>query len=62
MWCLWIFSLDYENYKLRKKLVDKLVKEWTDTVEEAKLAKITLAENGISINAILACCILCCFQ
>ena len=37
--------LDYENYKCRKKLVDKLVDECTETVEEVKLAKITLAEN-----------------
>ena len=28
-----------------KKLVDKLVDECTETVEEVKLAKITLAEN-----------------
>ena len=37
--------LDYENCKCRKKLVDKLVEECTETVEEVKLAKITLAEN-----------------
>ena len=37
--------LDYENCKCRKKLVDKLVDECTETVEEVKLAKITLAEN-----------------
>ena len=37
--------LDYENCKCRKKLVDKLVDEYTETVEEVKLAKITLAEN-----------------
>ena len=37
--------LDYENCKCRKKLVDKLVDECTETVEEMKLAKITLAEN-----------------
>ena len=37
--------LDYENCKCRKKLVDKLVDECTKTVEEVKLAKITLAEN-----------------
>ena len=36
---------DYENCKCRKKLVDKLVDECTETVEEVKLAKITLAEN-----------------
>ena len=33
--------LDYENCKCRKKLVD----ECTETVEEVKLAEITLAEN-----------------
>ena len=37
--------LDYENCKCRKKLVDKLVDECTETVEEGKLTKITLAEN-----------------
>ena len=34
--------LNYENCKCRKKLVDKLVEECTETVEEVKLAKITL--------------------
>ena len=37
--------LDYENCKCRKKLVDKLVDECGETVEEVKLAKITLAKN-----------------
>ena len=37
--------LDYENLKCRKKLIDKLVDECTETVEEVKLAKITFAEN-----------------
>ena len=37
--------LDYENCKCRKKLVDKLVDECTETVEEVKLARITYAEN-----------------
>ena len=37
--------LDYENCKCRKKLVDKLVDECTETVEKVKLTKITLAEN-----------------
>ena len=37
--------LDYENCKCRKKLVDKLVEECTETNNEVKLAKITLAEN-----------------
>ena len=30
---------------MQKKLVDKLVDEFTETIEEVKLAKITLAEN-----------------
>ena len=37
--------LDYENCKCWKKLVDKLVDECAETVEEVKLAKITLAKN-----------------
>ena len=37
--------LDYENCKCRKKLVAPLIEECTETVEEVKLAKITLAEN-----------------
>ena len=37
--------LDYENCKCRKKLVNKLVDECTETVEEVKPAIITLAEN-----------------
>ena len=38
--------LDYENCTCRKKLVNKLVDECTQTVEEVKLAKIALAENS----------------
>ena len=37
--------LDHENCKCRKKLIDKLVDECAETVEEVKLAKITLAKN-----------------
>ena len=48
--------LDYENVKCRKKLIDKLVDECTETVEELKLAKIALAKN-----IVLAQCILCYF-
>ena len=36
--------LDYKNCKCRKQLVDKLIDECTETIEEVKLAKITLAE------------------
>ena len=57
--------LDHENCKCRKKLIDKLVDECAETVEEVKLAKITLEKMlklKISINTILARCILCYFQ
>ena len=37
--------LDYENCKFIKKLVDKLAEKYTETDEEVKLAKVTLAEN-----------------
>ena len=37
--------LDYENCKCRKKLVDKLIAECTETIEEVKLVKITFTEN-----------------
>ena len=37
--------LDYENCKCRKKLVTPLIEECTETVEEVKLTKITLAVN-----------------
>ena len=39
MWFWWIFGL------CRKELVDKLIGECTETIEEVKLAKITLTEN-----------------
>ena len=37
--------LDSENCKFRKKIADKLVEECTETVEEVKIVKMTLAEN-----------------
>ena len=36
--------VDYENCKCKKRLVDKLVEECTETVEEVKRAKITSME------------------
>ena len=30
--------LDYENWKCRKKLVDKLVEEYTENIDEVKIA------------------------
>ena len=50
--------LDYENCKCRKRLIDKLVHECTETFEEVKTAIITLAENKIVVNVVLAQCIL----
>ena len=38
-------QLDYENYKCRKKIVDILVEEYTETVEEVALAKISSTEH-----------------
>ena len=46
--------LDYKKCKCRKKLVDKLVDECTETTEEVKLAKITLPENENNYKCI--CC------
>ena len=43
-----IQTLDYENCKCRKKLIAPLIEECTETVEEVKLGKITLAENESS--------------
>ena len=37
--------LDYENCKCKKKIVNKLVEECTETFEEMKLTKVTSAEN-----------------
>ena len=36
--------LDYENYKCRKKLVDKLVAKCTENIDEVKIAEITSME------------------
>ena len=36
---------DYENWKCRKKLVDKLVEECTENIDEAKIAEITLFKH-----------------
>ena len=50
--------LDYENCKCRKKLIDKLIDECTETIEEVKLAKITPEnKNEIVINLVLGKCI-----
>ena len=38
--------LDYENCKCRKSLVDKLVEEWNENIDEAKLTEVALFEHG----------------
>ena len=38
--------LDYENCKYRKKLVDKLIDECTETIEEEKLVNMAIFENN----------------
>ena len=38
---------------MQKKLVDKLIDECTETIEEVKLAKITIFENKNKINIVL---------
>ena len=55
--------LDYENCKYRQKLFDKLTDECTETIEEVKLANITIFEmkiiiNMVLVNAVSAECIL----
>ena len=43
MWYWWIFRL--WNRKCRKKLVEQIIDECTETIDEVKLAKITLTEK-----------------
>ena len=45
--------LDYENFKCRKNLVDKLIDECTETIEEVKLVNITIFEiqNNYKYNS-----------
>ena len=42
---------------MQKILVDKLIAECTETIEEVKLAKITLPKMKMKINIVLAQCI-----
>ena len=44
--------MDYENCKFRKNLVDKLIGECTKTIEEVKLANITIVENENDVYCI----------
>ena len=51
---LWEY-LDYENCRLRKILVDKLVQECTDNIDEVKMAKITLDEHENKYEIVCEC-------
>ena len=44
---MWLHGeyLDYENGKCRKKLVDKLVEEYNENIDEAKLTETALFEH-----------------
>ena len=44
--------LDYENCKCKKKLINKLVDECTETIEEAKLDNIIFAKTKNSSKCI----------
>ena len=49
--------LDYENWKCRKRLVDKLVEECAENIDEAKLSEIALFEPGNECVCSYAVCI-----
>ena len=51
--------LDYENWKCRKKLVDKLVDECTENVDQVKLAKIASAVEGKNKHKCSSCTVHC---
>ena len=55
VWCCFI----HENCMCRKKLVAPLIEECTGTVEEVKLAKITLPDNENNCKCNPAQCKLC---
>ena len=52
--------LDYENCKCRTKIIAPLIEECTETVEEVKLAKITLNknENSYKCSSCTVCTVL----
>ena len=49
--------LDYENCKCRKKLVDKLVKEYTKNNDEVKIAGMALLEHGNECECSYTVCV-----
>ena len=57
--------LDYENYKCREKLVDKLIEhnsaeECTESIDEVKIAEIFLTgHENVYVSSYTICVILC---
>ena len=49
--------LDYENCKCRKSLVDKLVEEYNENIDEAKLTGVALFETGFECACSYTVCI-----
>ena len=43
--------LDYENYKCRKKLIDKLVEECSENIDENEVISITLNDYESVCNS-----------
>ena len=45
--------LDYKNCKCKKRLVDKIFKECTENIEEARLVEITSSRNENKLYTVL---------
>ena len=43
--------LDNENFKCRKRLIDKLIKKCTENIDEVKIAEMALLERGIECKS-----------
>ena len=50
--------LDYENCKCRKKLVDKLIEECTESIDEVKIAECKSIENIHKWSSCTLCIVL----
>ena len=50
--CDFAQHLDYENCKCRKRLADKLAKECSENIDEAKLTEIALFEHKNCVHVI----------
>ena len=43
--------MDCKNYKCKKRLGDKLVEECTESIDEVKIAELTLTENMLKCSS-----------